>query len=281
MADPTTGGARLGGVAETLLIPLYFRALESQRPDAILRDDRATAIVEELDYDFSQVRKIRVSEGNKVARFMLTRQLDRYIVAFLQAHPDGAVVHVGCGLDPRFERVDNGRVEWFDLDLPEVIALRRRFLGDERERYHLLACSVFDDGWRDTVASIGRPVLFAAEAVLVYFPRPQVRSLLVELCERFPGSELVFDGWSPLFVRLGNFQLAPSAFAGTLRWGLCRARSLERWAEGVRLLDTWGFFDQPEPRMAPYRWVAPLFRLFRPIRVLHYRLGDGARSRGL
>ena len=115
MVDPA-----LSGVAETLLIPLYNRAMESQRPDAIMKDEKAVALVTQMSYDFAQVRKVRMSEGNKVARIMLTREIDRYAREFLSRHPEAVVVHIGCGLDSRFERVDNGRVEWYDLDLPDV-----------------------------------------------------------------------------------------------------------------------------------------------------------------
>jgi O-methyltransferase involved in polyketide biosynthesis len=101
----------LGGVAETLLIPLYHRAMESQRPDGILKDEKAAALVNLLNYDFDQIRRIRTTEGNMVARLMLTREMDRYAQEFLGHHPDGVVVHIGCGLDSRFERVDNGQVE--------------------------------------------------------------------------------------------------------------------------------------------------------------------------
>src|SRR5512136_417590 len=104
----------LSGVAETLLIPLYNRAMESQRPDAIMKDEKAVALVTQMSYDFDQVRKIRMAEGNKVARIMLTREMDRYTRDFLSRHPEAVVVHVGCGFDSRFERVDNGRVEWYD-----------------------------------------------------------------------------------------------------------------------------------------------------------------------
>lgn len=277
MVGSTDETGELGGVAETLLVPLWFRAQEARRPDAILVDERAVALVEQLGADsFSKVRRIHPSEGNEVARFLLTRQLDRTVTTFLLAHPDAVVVHVGCGLDSRFERVDDGRVEWFDLDLPEVIALRRRLLGDEGPRYHLLSGSVSDPGWRARVTALGpRPVLFVAEAVLVWFEEARVRELLVGLARDFPGSELVFDAWSPAFVWWGNRQLAPAGL-DRMRWGLRRARSLEGWADGLRVIGQWGFFDEPEPRMAPYRWVAPAFRLFAPIRVLRVRLGPAA-----
>jgi len=271
----------LNGVAETLLIPLYNRAMESQRPDAMMKDEKAVALVmqmmadEYIRYDFDQVRKIRMTQGNKIARIMLTREMDRYARDFLSRHPEAVVVHIGCGLDSRLERVDNGRVEWYDLDLPGVIDLRREFIGDEGERYHLLGSSVLEDAWLEAVkVHSQRPFLFLAENVFVYFMEAQVKSLVLRLRDHFPGAELVFDGWTPFFVWLGNRQLSSSKFAGLLHWGFWRSQELEGWGEGIRMLGQWGFFDQPEPRMDPFRWIAPIFRLFKPMRNFHFQLGE-------
>ena len=284
-----TKSVTLAGVPETLLIPLYNRAMESQRPDAMMKDERAVALVAQMSYDFAQVRKIRMNEGNKVARIMLTREMDRYARDFLSRHPEAVVVHIGCGLDSRLERVDNSRVEWYDLDLPEVIELRRKFIGDEGGRCHLLGCSVLEDAWLEAVkVHSQRPFLFLAENVFVYFTEAQVKSLVLRLRDHFLGAELVFDGWSPFFIWLGNRQLSSSKFAGLLRWGFWSSKTLEGWGEGthapheaqrsagVHLLGEWGFFDQPEPRMAPYRWAAPIFRLLKPMRIFHFRLGKAA-----
>jgi len=267
----------LSGVAETLLIPLYNRAMESQRPDAIMKDEKAVALVKRMSYDFNQITKIRMLEANKVARIMLTREIDRYARDFLNRHPKSVVVHIGCGLDSRFERVDNGLVEWYDLDLPEVIRLRRKFIGDEGERYHLLACSVFEYDWLAEVKMHSRQdFMFLAETVLVYFSEVQVKSLFLKLGDHFPNAELVFEGWTPFFIWSGNRQLSRAKFAGLLQWGFWSSKSIENWGEGIRLLGQWGFFDQPEPRMVPYRWLAPIFRLFKPIRLFHFKLGDAA-----
>ena len=272
-----TARPSLAGPAETLLIPLYNRAVESQRPDALMRDERAEALVASLDYDFTQVTRVHMLEANKAARIMLTREMDRFARDFLSRNPYAVVVHVGCGLDSRFERVDDGLVEWYDLDLPDVIELRRSLIGGDGGRYHLLACSVLGDEWIDPVsAHAGAPMLFLAENVLVYLAGEEVRSLVLKLRARFPGSELVFDGWTPSYVWIGNRMLGGSKFGGLLRWGFWRRSEIERWGEGIRLLGEWGFFDKPEPRLRSVRWAGPLFRLLRPIRILHYQLGDRA-----
>jgi O-methyltransferase involved in polyketide biosynthesis len=269
----------LSGVAETLLIPLYNRAMESQRPDAMLKDEKAVALVTQMSSAFDQVRQIPMTELLKVMRIMFTREFDRYARDFLSRHPEAVVVHIGCGLDSRFERVAerNSQVEWFDLDLPGVIDLRRQFIGDEGERYHLLACSVLEDAWLEAV-KVHSPhaILFLAETVFVYFTEAQVKSLMLTLRDRLPGAELVFDGWRPFEVWLGNHYLSNSPFAGLMQWGFWRGQEIEGWGDGIRLLDEWGFFDQPEPRLGSYRWMAPLFRLFKPMRIFRFQLGEAA-----
>jgi len=283
----------LSGVAETLLLPLYNRAMESQRPDAMLKDEKAVELVMQMRLDFSRVRQIPMPELLRVMRIIFTREFDRYARDFLTHHPEAVVVHIGCGLDTRFERVDDGRVEWYDLDVPDVIELRRKLIGDEAGRYHLLGCSVLEDAWLEAVrVHSQRPFLFLAETVFVYFTEAQVKSLVLTLRDHFPGAELVFDGWRPFEVWLGNryFSLSDSQFAGLMQWGFWSGREIEGWGDpstarlsspksslragGIHLLDEWGFFDQPEPRMRSFRWMALLFRLFKPMRIFHFQLGE-------
>jgi O-methyltransferase involved in polyketide biosynthesis len=264
-------------VAETLLLPLYNRAMETQRPDAMLKDEKAVELVTQMRLDFSRIRKVPMTELLKVMRIIFTREFDRYARDFLTRHPQAVVVHIGCGLDTRFERVDDGRVEWYDLDVPEVIDLRRKLIGGEAGRYHLLDGSVLEDAWLDAMkVHSPRPFLFLAETVFIYFKEAQVKSLVLTLRDHFPGAELVFDGWRPFEVWVGNCLLSNSPFSGLIQWGFWRGEELEGWGDGIRLLDEWGYFDQPEPRMHSYRWMAPIFRLFKPMRIFHFRLGKAA-----
>ncbi|UCD42816.1 MAG: class I SAM-dependent methyltransferase [Chloroflexota bacterium] len=276
----------LSDVPATFLAPVYWRAVESQRPDAMIKDKKAVTLVMQMNADapihpdFSRVRQIKMNELLNTMRMMFTREFDRYAQDFLSRHSQSVVVHIGCGLDSRFERVDNGLVEWYDLDLPDVIALRRQYLGGGGGRYHLLACSVLDDTWLEVLkAHSQRPFLFLAETVFVYFTEAQVKSLVLTFCNHFPGAELVFDGWRPFEVWLGNRYLSNSPFAGLMQWGFWHGQEIEGWGRqitggGIRLLDEWGFFDQPEPRLDSYRWMALLFRLFKPMRIFHFQLGE-------
>src|SRR5512139_4145783 len=126
-----TTNPNLSGVAETLLITLYIRAMESQRPDALIKDERAEALVRQLDQESLRKTLALTEESGRLVLILKSRDFDRFAQDFLRRHPDAVIVHIGCGLDTRFERVgcnqpDNGQVEWYDLDLPEVIELRRK-----------------------------------------------------------------------------------------------------------------------------------------------------------
>jgi O-methyltransferase involved in polyketide biosynthesis len=260
----------LGEVAETLLLTLYFRAVESQRPDPLVRDERAAALMSRIDYDFSRFRRQRF---DLVPTILRVRQFDRYAQVFLEEHPDARVVQIGCGLDTRFDRVDNGQVEWYDLDLPDVIALRRQLLP-ETSRCRFLGCSALEFAWMDSLGPDGRrPALFLAEGVFPYFEEADVKRLVLALQERFPGAELIFDVMSPFMARLHNLELAAQGLGARLHWGLRQSRELEAWSPGIRLLDEWFYCNEPEPRLGVHRLLGKIPPIGNGYRVVRYRLG--------
>jgi len=266
----------LDGVAETLLLTLYVRALETQRRDSLLQDEKAVTLVNRMNYDFSRFTRIKMDENDKLTIILRNREFDRYARDFIAHNPEAVVVHIGCGLDSRFERVDNGQVEWYDLDLSEVIELRRELIGSEGGRYHLLSGSVFDSAWLDVVkVHSQRPFLFLAEGVLMYFKEEQVRSLVLTLRDHFPGAELVCDAFSPFIVRANNLRLRLSStkIGARYYWGLRNGEDVESWGDGICLLDQWGVFDRPEPRLAYPRWVRHIPLFAKAIGIFHYRLG--------
>jgi O-methyltransferase involved in polyketide biosynthesis len=274
----------LSGVEETLLITLYIRALESQRPDALLKDEKAVALVRQMDQDFLRDKLAKIQEESQVATVLRNREFDRHTQDFLARCPEAVVIHIGCGLDTRFERVDNGLVEWYDLDLPDVIELRRKLIGGEGARHHFLACSVLDSAWLDTVSvHRPRPFLFLAEGVFMYLEEAQVKSLVLTLRERFPGAELVCDAFTPFFVWANNLRVTLTKIGARSHWALKRGKDLERWGDGICLLDEWFPFTSSEPRLtrapriarAPWVLHIPLF--VKALGVFHYRLGKTAR----
>ena len=261
----------LEGVSETLLMTLYARARELQRPDAMIHDDKAVDMVNKIAGDFS---RFRMQKHDEISVIMRMRKFDSYGREFLARNPDAVVVHIGCGLDTRFERVDNGRLEWFDLDLPDVIELRRKLISNESTRYHMLAASAFEDDWLKEVSQYKpRPFMFVSEGVFPYFEEAQVKSLFLKLMHQFPGSELVCDAHTPFVIWADNVHLALWGLKVRMHWGLKNPRDVEGWAEGIRLLDEWNYYEDDEPRLSAFRWVLAIPPLAKSAGIYHYKLG--------
>src|SRR5688500_4885880 len=115
-------GVVLEGAQETLLVPLYGRATMTRQGSDLIHDPKAIEMVEAIDYDFARFD----GSMSLIGSVLRTRIFDRWLTRWLDAHPTGTVVEIGAGLNTRFERVDNGTARWIELDLPEVVELRRR-----------------------------------------------------------------------------------------------------------------------------------------------------------
>ena len=179
----------LKGVEETLTIPLWARAMATRR-GGLIDDPAAVELVERLGYDFES----KLGHAKTMMPMLEVRaaRFDQAVREFVERHPDGAVVELGCGLDTRWERCGGGRIDWFDLDLPAVIRLRRRYFEDGARR-RMLAASLQDTAWHDRVGPRERPFLFVAEAVLYYLEPDDVARFIRAVSAGFPASSIVFD----------------------------------------------------------------------------------------
>jgi O-methyltransferase involved in polyketide biosynthesis len=263
-------------VAETLIIPLYFRARQSDRPNPLLVDRAAVELVEKIDFDYS---RIKLQKHDEAALILRVREFDRMAGEFLKRNPDATVVHIGCGLDTRFERLDNGRMQWYDLDLAEVIEMRKRLGLIEKERYHTISSSVFDFNWIEQLSqSKHKSVLFISEGVLIYFQEDLVKSLILKLRECFPNSELICDETTPLMEFLDNLHLLFTNFKARLKWGMDHPEDMETWAEGIRLIEEYYYFDRSEPSLGAMQSVRYLPALAKGTGIFHYMLGGGKKE---
>jgi O-methyltransferase involved in polyketide biosynthesis len=250
----------LEGVPETLLWTLWHRAEEARRPDAVLEDPLAVELVERIDYPFAE--RFGPAAG-VVAQGQALRSLcfDREIRRFMAEHPGGTVVALGEGLETAFQRVDDGRVRWLGVDLPETVAVRESLLGDEGPRHRALARSALDFAWMDEVDP-DAGVLITAQGLLMYLPEPDVHALLAESAARFPGQAIVFDAAPRVFTALtrkGAMKTPGGFVAPPMPWGMDAGgrRALARSVPGITAID-----ELPLPRGRGRVWsaFAPLFR---------------------
>ena len=190
-------------VQETLVIPLYGRKMCSELYPNLYRDETAIRLMKEIDYDFSVLEK---KSGNLMQRFgfleaaMRQNDLAWEVRDYLKTYPNAAVVNLGCGLDNTGRACDNGSCKIYNLDFPDVIALRQQLLlAGEREQN--IPCDLKDPAWFDKIDATGGAVFFAS-GVFYYFLTEQVRELVQGMAGAFPGGVLVFDAANRTAVKM-------------------------------------------------------------------------------
>lgn len=247
---------------ETLLLPLWARALESQSENPIFQDMSAVAFMQRIEYDFRKLER----EFGKVRPIWAIRAyiFDHVVRQFRLKHSGGTVVNLGAGLDTTFFRIDNGKLRWYDLDLPESIALRRKFV-DENQRLTFISADVLDSSWLPQIECEQGEILFMAAGLLFYLEASQIQQLFTNIAGYFPKAEFIFDFIAPRFVK-------PD---GKYRWGMeDAAESLTTLHPNLRLIQQWRFYDQ-----FPHKWNW-MFRLARPF-VLRWNGMVHARFEGI
>ncbi|WP_328732568.1 class I SAM-dependent methyltransferase [Streptomyces caniferus] len=248
---------RLTGEKETLLATLYGRAVDCRSKNPILGDTLAADTVRRLDYDF---RKMRLSAGDAAGVALRARQLDIWTARFLARHEEATVVHLGCGLDSRVQRLDPGPgVRWYDIDYPEVIALRRE-LYPERAGYTTVPSSVTDPAWTARVPS-DRPTMIVAEGLLMYLTEEDGTALLRRLMARVPSGALAFDAFSGFAIRAQRLNRAVVKAGARLHWGT-DAAGIARLSPKLEIVENLSALEIPGIEKLPtaYRLAARVSR---------------------
>lgn len=190
-------------VQETLVIPLYGRKMCSQLYPNLYRDETAIWLVEQVDYDFSALAaqaKSTMHQFGFLEVAMRQSDLAWEVRDYLKTHPNAAVVNLGCGLDDTGRACDNGTCRIYNLDFPDVIAVRDKLLpAGERETN--IGCDLNDTAWFARIDASGGAVFFAA-GVFYYFLTEQVKALVCAMAAAFPGGKIVFDAANRQAVKL-------------------------------------------------------------------------------
>ncbi len=237
----------LKGVSETLLFTLYMRYRESLRPDGKISDKRYAQLVEKLDFDHSLFDE--VPEDMQLSLACRSVIFDTLTRGHIARHPGTVVVSLGPGLDFRHERLDTASVLWIDIDLPEVMELRKAFFPDT-DRHRSLGASVLDISWMRGIPR-DRPVLFIAEGLFVYLLPRQVRSILAGMASGFARAELILDVYSNWHIHAAR-NSSPYTFLrkmyGMWKWGMDHWGEIEAFHPGIVFIEEYyvyhGFGDR-------------------------------------
>ena len=250
---------------ETMLMTLSSRAMQSQWKNPILRDPWAEEAMRHIDYDIRDYLRKTYGRlgvpifGNMGCTIVATRAatFDLLTTRYLADHPDATVLHVGCGMDSRVFRVDPpASVQWFDVDFPDVIDLRRK-LFPERDAYHQIGAPLEDLRWLDEVPR-DRPGLLIAEGVLMYLSEAEVKGLLNAVASHFPGGQMIFDICNSMIVKRAGSNVGGTG--ASYKWGLDDPQDIKQLEPKLELVEEISMHELVGFSRFPL-WVRALYHL--------------------
>ena len=246
----------LTGVNETLLVPLYARALESRKPNHLFYDATALHIIDSVQYNFEKHGKSNMNMWGCAARTVL---FDQQAAAHIKAYPDCCVVNIACGLDDRFRRVDNGRIHWYNIDFLDVIKLRKKLI-EPNERVTDIACSALDYSWMEQVAN-KEHTLIIAEGFLMYLTQENVKELFDTIAEQFTHAVLLLELMSQWMVEHQKYHDTTKKVNVSFVWGVKESQDFIRLCPQYQLIADYNFTDGMK-QIAPIRMaiIAPMMR---------------------
>ena len=229
-------------VQATMIIPLYGRARMSELYPDLIYDSEAVRIVSELNMDFTEIEKAFGEYGGAsyLSRMKCT---DEEVNEFLKKYPDSTVVNIGSGLDTTFSRTDNGRVLWYNLDLPDAVIFRQKFIS-QTQRCTDIPKSVFDFSWLDDI-TLGRDgqILLIAAGVLMYLESEMLCTMINKVIEKFPQGELFFDAASGIGYKLSDRMVRKSGNKGAqMHFYVNGTKPLYAWSPKIVSAEILPFF---------------------------------------
>lgn len=232
---------KLSGVPETMLQTVYARAEESAGR-GVIRDPKAEEIIARLDYDFSLAERDTAMRSGVIARTIV---LDRLTGAWLAEHPGAVVVNIACGLDTRCDRM-TGYTHWYNLDLPETIAVRQKILPEDGA-VSQIARSAMED-WGGEIAESDAPTLVIIEGLTMYLSQAEVQQIFAVIAKRFSKVRVLAEIMNPTVAKRFTEKSIESSHA-KFTWGCKNGKALAallsefRWLEDHSLVEGMAVFQ--------------------------------------
>ena len=237
---------KLTNISKTAINTLIMRAAESENKYPKLNDPMAVELLERLMLKASEEEIKWISawknryaspySGNRKAAIQRVNRIDEIANNYISKNPSCTVINLGCGLDTRFWRINNGECRYIELDLPEVVEAKRDLFGD-KITYELIGCSVLDTAWIEkTTLSGNKNILFIAEGLLYYLPKQDVVNLFQLISQRVKCSQIVFDNIPDMFTK-GLWKWIGNQFMGTSwTFGIKDNAEVESFANGLKVI---------------------------------------------
>jgi methyltransferase (TIGR00027 family) len=258
----------LTDVSKTALVTLRSHVLESQKNKPIINDPMAKYCLDNL-VSFASEEEKELLFNRKLSSVLTShiairaRKYDAIINDFISKNPSSMVVNLGCGFDTRYWRIDHQKCEYIELDLPEIVEMKKDILK-EHLSYELIACSVLDPSWIDRVTSKGnRNFLLIAEGLFMYLPKVEVINLFKTFSERFYHSQMVLEVvtekytrgiWKKIIIMKMKQELGFD-FGSSYNFGVKNAFELESYGNGIKVIDEWSYIEDHDIRPRIYKYM--------------------------
>ncbi|MCR4745841.1 MAG: class I SAM-dependent methyltransferase [Lachnospiraceae bacterium] len=250
----------LGDVETTALIPLAIKASETLRDNPRIKDPKAVEIVKSLNIDTKPYDKFMSHEGVIARTIMLDRQLKDIIAS----EPESIIINIGSGFDSRFSRVDNGKILWFDIDLPDSINARKKVFP-EQKRVTMIAGNALENAWcKEVKKKVGqqdiKPVILA-EGLFMYFTMKQIQTFLELIKSEFSaGGTLIAEQNNKLMQQNEKHHDTVKSTKAHFASGTDSGQEIADLVSGFDLIEEHSFNEE----MKKYSIRAKLFALIFP-----------------
>ncbi|SEN66040.1 class I SAM-dependent methyltransferase [Nonomuraea pusilla] len=216
----------------SLWLTLCGRALDNRLPLPILGDKMADEIVRKVDYDY---KKLRIPSGSVISIAHRAKKLDEVAQRFLARNPDGVGLDLGAGLDSRVLRITPPpTADWYDIDLPEVMAARQDLLPAEATP-HGISADLTGGAWLDSLPT-DRPVVAVADGLIAFLSEQEMISLVGRIIDHFPSGEIAFNGYSTFAVRMQKIVPVAKVIREVTKFpGFNDPKTPERWHPKLKL----------------------------------------------
>ena len=211
------------GVPETMVQTLYARAKETKKQNAKIKDEIAVELVEKLDYDFSKADKDKAMNCGVIARTIV---LDRMVRKYLEKHENTVVINIACGLDTRCYRMKEKYLRWYNIDLPETMKIRSRFLTETGPVYQITK-SAMDESYIDDIDYHSGNILVIIEGLTMYLCEKDIRKMFSIIEKSFQKITVMVETMSPFVVK----HMKEKSIEGSnakFTWGVKNGKELQR-----------------------------------------------------
>ena len=237
----------LNGVERTMILPFWGRYSESIKPNGLMKDEMCIQIVEENHFDFSDItrQQHQISRLAWIARAWTT---DYELKRLVDNESEATVVCLGCGLDTAFYRCGHNNLFWYDIDLPNVIALREQLIPPH-PRCRAIAGSILDEATFQSIEVKGR-LVFMVQSVLCYLDKDDVKRVFAHMA-RFGKAAVLFDYYSQKGIDISNLIVLKNMPGAKMIWHEESIDDVRALLPRLDIRETYPLFQKIMPRLSP------------------------------